>query len=387
MKRIIPNHFLFLAVIYMQASFSSGRAQDPPDFEFDGYLSNMQTVMFEKWDQNWWTENQIHNRLNFEYHITSNLSFDLEVRNRFIYGDFVKTIPGYDRLIDSETGWVDMSWLLANKPSFLIHTTIDRLYLDYMVGKFQFRAGRQRINWGQSLVWNPNDVFNAYSYFDFDYVEKPGSDAMRVQYYTGVSSVLDVSAKIDSSRKVTAAARYQFSLFNYDIQFMGGLFQDDDLILGAGWSGNIKGAAFRGELTWFHSTDNAHKEEVMLTVSGDYTFPNSLYIGLEYLFSNIEYGDFSFGEYYFMPMNVKNIAFTDHSIFAQVSYPFTPLFTGQLAGMYFPSERGFYIGPSFDLSVLDNLTLSFIFQHFQGRFGGDATSKTTLGFLRLKWNF
>ena len=35
-------------------------------------------------------------------------------------------------------------------------------------------AGRQRINWGQTFVWNVNDVFNAYSYFDFDYKERPG---------------------------------------------------------------------------------------------------------------------------------------------------------------------------------------------------------------------
>jgi len=347
----------------------------------------MQTVMFEEWDQNWWAENQIHNRLNFKFYATEHLSFDLEIRNRFIYGDFVKYIPDYPSLIDAETGWIDMSWLIADKPSFLLHTMIDRLYIDYETGKFHFRAGRQRINWGQSMVWNPNDVFNAYSYFDFDYIEKPGSDALRIQYYTGVSSELDVAAKIDSSRKATAAARYRFSWFNYDVQFLSGIFEGADFFLGAGWSGNIKGAAFRGECTWFHSLKNVHKEEVMVTFSGDYTFSNSLYVGLEYLFSNIDYDDFNFGEFYFEPLNVKNIAFTNHSIFAQVSYPITPLFTGQMAAMYFPSEKGFFVGPSLDISLMENLTLSFIFQHFRGKFGGNITSKTTLGFLRLKWNY
>jgi hypothetical protein len=61
-------------------------------------------------------------------------------------------------------------------------------YLDYTAGKWQFRVGRQRINWGVNLVWNPNDVFNSFSYFDFDYEERPGSDAVRVQYYTGTTS-------------------------------------------------------------------------------------------------------------------------------------------------------------------------------------------------------
>jgi len=377
----------FFLILCCLIWFRTSVAQDQPAFEFNGYLSNMQTVMFETLDQNWWSENQVHNRLNFKYYISNHLSFDLEIRNRFIYGDFVKYIPQYADLIGAETGLLDLSWLLVSKPSFLIHTTIDRLYLDYTIGKFQFRGGRQRINWGQSMVWNPNDIFNAYSYFDFDYIEKPGSDALRIQYYTGVSSVLDVSAKIDSSHHVTAAARYQFSAFNYDLQFLTGIFEGEDFVVGTGWSGNIKGAAFRGELTWFHSLENAHKEEVMVTLSGDYTFSNSLYIGLEYLYSNIEYDDFNFGEFYFTPLNVKNIAFTDHSLFGQISYPITPLLNGQLAGMYFPSEKGFFFGPSIDLSILDNVSLSFILQHFQGQFGADATSKTTLAFLRLKWNF
>ena len=36
-----------------------------------------------------------------------------------------------------------------------------------------------------NLVWNPNDLFNAFSFVDFDYEERPGSDALRIQKYTG----------------------------------------------------------------------------------------------------------------------------------------------------------------------------------------------------------
>ena len=54
------------------------------------------------------------------------------------------------------------------------------------------RIGRQRINWGVNLAWNPNDLFNAYSLIDFDYQERPGSDAIRFQYYMGDLSVLNL---------------------------------------------------------------------------------------------------------------------------------------------------------------------------------------------------
>ena len=93
-------------------------------------------------------------------------------------------------MIGSDQGFVDLSWNILNEQSFFLNTTIDRLWVDLNYGKFQARIGRQRINWGQTLVWNPNDIFNAYSFFDFDYIERPGSDAVRLQYYPGSSSAL-----------------------------------------------------------------------------------------------------------------------------------------------------------------------------------------------------
>ena len=53
------------------------------------------------------------------------------------------------------------------------------------------RIGRQRINWGVNLAWNPNDLFNAYSLIDFDYQERSGVDAIRFQYYTGEMSSIE----------------------------------------------------------------------------------------------------------------------------------------------------------------------------------------------------
>ena len=91
-----------------------------------------------------------------------------------------------------------MSWNILTEKSFFLNTTIDRLWVDFNYGKLQVRAGRQRINWGQTLIWNPNDIFNAYSFFDFDYIERPGSDAVRVQYYPGSSSSVEAAVKVNS---------------------------------------------------------------------------------------------------------------------------------------------------------------------------------------------
>ncbi len=367
--------------------FGSARSSQAQKFTMNGYVGNMQSVMFEEIDDSWFSENLFHNRLNFKYYATNNLVFALELRTRFIYGDFVKTIPGYSDFVSSDAGYVDLSWLIADKPSFLLATTIDRLYLDYSVGQLQIRLGRQRINWAQNLVWNPNDIFNAYSYFDFDYAERPGSDALRIQYYTGSSSALELVIKTDSSTRITAAGKYLFGVSGYDIQILGGTLNEKDLVLGTGWSGNIKGAAFRGEFSWFHSFKNTHKEEFMISVSSDYSFKNSLFIGFEFLYSNIDYDYNSFGEFYFTTLSVKNIAFTDINLMAQVSYPFTPLFAGSFAAIYYPSENGFFMGPSIEYSLKENLSLYFVLQHFQGKFDTDSLQKTSFAFLRLKWNF
>ena len=80
--------------------------------------------------------------------------------------------------------------------SVVFNTTIDRVFLEYNKNDWEVRVGRQRINWGINLAWNPNDVFNAYSFFDFDYEERPGSDAIRIRKYTGIASSVELAANI-----------------------------------------------------------------------------------------------------------------------------------------------------------------------------------------------
>ena len=154
-------------------------------------------------------------------------------------------------MIDTDNGFVRLSDNLSKGNSYVLNSKIDRAYIDYTKDKFQVTIGRQRINWGQCFTWNPNDLFNAYSFFDFDYVEKPGSDAIRMQYYSTNTSTFEFAVKADNNSKVTSALLYRFNKWNYDIQFLGGLLNEQDYVVGTGWSGNIKGASFRGEISYF----------------------------------------------------------------------------------------------------------------------------------------
>ncbi|HZL10013.1 MAG TPA: hypothetical protein VFC65_08450 [Prolixibacteraceae bacterium] len=184
-------------------------------------------------DRNNLTSNILHNRLNFKWYTSKKLTTVIEMRNRLMFGSLVKDFPGYQTSVNVDNGLVNMSWIPAQGSGWFMHSMIDRAYLDYSSGKWQVRLGRQRVNWGVNLVWNPNDIFNTFSYFDFDYEERPGTDAVRVQYYTGTTSSAELVYKPGHDNAHTAiAGMYKFTQWNYDFQFLGGQAGNDWVVAG-----------------------------------------------------------------------------------------------------------------------------------------------------------
>ena len=229
-------------------------------------------------DLDYLATNIIHNRLNLKWYTSSKLTTVIEMRNRLMFGNLVRKFPDYINTVDVDNGLIDLSWISAQSSNWFVHSMIDRAYLDYNSGKWQIRAGRQRVNWGVNLVWNPNDIFNTFSYFDFDYEERPGTDAIRVQYYTGTTSSAELVYKPGRNRARTAlAGMYRFSKYDYDFQFIGGQ-AGNDWIVGGGWSGDIRGAGFRGEVTHFEPRNDQSYRATVASVSADYTFSNGWYI-------------------------------------------------------------------------------------------------------------
>ncbi len=354
----------------------------------DGYVSSLQSVMFDSLSGPFLNDNLIHNRLNLKGYINKNITFAAEFRNRLFTGDLIRTVPSYAEMIGSDPGWVDLSFNILSEESFLFNTTIDRLWADFNYGKIEVRAGRQRINWSQALVWNPNDVFNAYSFFDFDYAEKPGSDAIRIQYYPGSSSAVELAVKSDNKNNITAAALYRFNKWNYDIQFLAGYVGSEDLMAGAGWSGAFGSLSFRGELSWFQPVRNLnHSGPTGIFTAGlDRSFKNNAMAQMQLMYCNNPVSPGSFNTFYYGTLSAKELAFSKFSAFALFSYPVTPLFNATLAGMWFPDLNGYYAGPSLDYSIAENVDLSLYWQHFKSKtgLGGETIN---LGFLRVKVSF
>lgn len=383
--------WLVCTIMLLVAIDSYGEDSIPKNGSLNGYLTDMASFTYQRLNDNWTFDNLIHNRLNFNWHNSPNsLNAALELRNRIIMGESVKADPYYPELIEHDNGSVQLSKNLATGTSYVFNVRIDRAYIDYIKNKFQLRIGRQRINWGQCYTWNPNDLFNVYSFYDFDYIEKPGCDAIRMQYFTTSTSTLEIAVKLDYNHKITTAALYRFNKWNYDFQFMGGLFNEEDYVVGGGWSGNIKAASFRGEFSYFHPVNNSRDTIGILVASlgSEYSFRNSSSIQFEILYNqNKNNGITSFADYYNMTLSAKNLSFSEISMLLQGSYQITPLFNFTLAFLYFPNPYGVFISPSFTYSLTNNIDISLIIQSFNAHLERGHNEYFNLGFLRMKWNF
>ena len=382
---------IIIILLLSQNTIAQDTIPKQKTWTLNGYVKYMQTISFQEIDGDWSTDNLIHNRLKFNWDINKNLNFKTHVRNRVFYGETVKVFPQYSEIINQESGFLDLSEILFKGNSIFMHSAIDRLFFDYTYKKMQITIGRQRINWGQTFVWNPNDLFNSASFFDFDYEEKPGSDAVRVQYYPTYSSRIDLVAKIDNNEKLTAAALYQFNKWNTDLQVIGGYFAETDYVLGSGFSGSLLKGGLRGELSYFHPKDNISDTTGIFVASlgYDYTFENSLMLQFEALYNGYgnKSGDFNLSQLYFSQMSPKNLALTEFSYLINATYPISPLLNGTVSAMYNPNNNSAFFGPSVSYSLKENLDLSIFSQYFISETPANQGGKGGYLFWRLKWSF
>lgn len=356
---------------------------------FRGYLKDMQTLSFLEDAESMITGNLVHNRLNFKIYPVKNVTIGLEFRNRILYGEQVKIFPGYGNLIAKDFGYISLSKLWVNENSLIVHSIIDRAWIGWENDKWEIRAGRQRINWGVNTTWNPNDIFNTYNFLDFDYEERPGSDALKIRYNTGNFSGIELAAKAaKNTDSLVIAAKYNFNKWKYDFQVIGGIF-NQDYVLGTGWAGNIKNAGFKGEVAYFRPRTNFTDTTGVLSLSTaiDYSFKNGYYLSGSYLFNSSGGKTFSTFTLLTSPVSAKNLFPLKHSIMLMVSKSFTPLLNGGLSTIYSPNSNAVIFVPTLGYSISSNWSLDLIGQLFYAEQNDKFKTAGNSIYLRLKWSF
>ena len=168
---IIKNSFLIFFFLFC---FQINAQEKKSEFTIEGYVKYLPSYLDYNNNSNSEINHLIHNRINLKGYFKEHFSIGFELRNRMIYGDNIN--------ISNDAVIIDLSNFFIDKPKFKFHSMIDRFWFKYQKNKIEISIGRQRVNWGINTIWNSNDLFNAYNFIDFDYVERPGSDVIRFIY-------------------------------------------------------------------------------------------------------------------------------------------------------------------------------------------------------------
>ena len=416
MNRIV--YFIFIVQV-ISFNLSAQESQGSSKIDFNGYFSGMPSLSWYSdahvkglRDTSAW-QVVLHNRLNFTYYASDHFTASLQLRNQLIGGEYIK-------IMNIENGFVKQNYFLPLTfqqefgDQYMLSLSADRAWVQYTYNNLEIKAGRQRINWGQTFVWNPNDLFNSYNFFDFDYPERPGADAIRILYYPSYTSAVDLAVKIDSAGNATGGLLYRFNKWQTDFQIIAGYFKnenkliaadtlpsvswtDEDIVGGLGFSSALGNVSIRGEASYFYTLKDReiYDDLFLISLACDYSFPDQTTLMFEFMYnSNVTLTGSSFLSFYAGTQNVKSLTFTKYNAFGQVTYPVTPLLNASLSGMYFWDDalKGGYLGPSLEYSVGDNTSLGLYYQFFAfgiklGSTGDTEKANSSFAFIRLKWNF
>ncbi len=346
----------------------------------------------------------LHARINSTWYPGNAWRGELDVRMRAFYGGSVEKLPHFLEQIKTNYDFTNLDAVLWDKRKTVGYAQIDRLWLDYSLQSLEVTLGRQRIAWGTALVWNVIDLYNPKSVLDFDYEEKPGADALRLQYYTGAVSKVEMAAKPGKTMKrAIIAGLFSLNAFEYDFYGLAGI-RNNRWVAGGAWAGSILKGGFRGEFLVSQAPSKSEimpypiprffgssilgydKPVVSFVLSGDYTFANSFYIHTESLFnSNGKVNNAGIFQQEALAAGMLSPA--RWSIYQEFAYDLNPLTRATLFGIFNPNDRSSIIVPMLTRSLNTNLDLLLIGLLASGKQYTEFGDYGKSVYVRLKYSF
>jgi hypothetical protein len=379
------------AVWIFCAIWTAGLAQtdQPPAWQLTGYVKNLQNWSWAPGAGGLLRDGFLHNRLTLKWTPDTIWTFESAVRTRLFYGESVSAVPGFADQLDRDNGLWDGAIVWVRQSTWVLQSQIDRLALGWQRGRWSIKAGRQRINWGIATTWNPNDLFNTYNFLDFDYEERPGTDAIRVKYRTGSVSSLEAAVspgRTEGSR--TVAIRYSTNWRGYDLQFLGGRYHRQ-WTAGLGWAGNLGPAGFKGEFGIFKPNGRDSALTVSASMQVDHMFAHQWYVSGGVLYVSAAPDG---------PVNLASLAATTlgpdrlmpvrWSFLATVAKPITPILNGSCTLVWSPEYNLLILVPTLAYNIRENWDIDFTGQLFYIQPPGNSFKNQYNGlFLRLRWSF
>ncbi|MCP9290730.1 hypothetical protein [Gracilimonas sediminicola] len=378
--------FVFITVFLFP---DKSNAQLKEIVDISGYVKELGQVSASNDFSELRYDNILHNRFETEWTFTENLEFNADLRTRLLNGYTVQNAVGLASFLEKDPNLIDMSWVWVDTDQALIHSQIDRFHISYYNGDFELYAGRQRINWGKTLAWNPNDLFNNYAFLDFDYEERPGVDAISAIYNLDFASSIEAGVKLaDSFDEMVIAGMYRVNYKTYDLQLIAGHYQDK-AALGIGWAGYIKDAGFKGEASYFHPEDEFFNNtgSFSATLGFDYMFETSIYAQAEVLYNGGYQNRNASLSTLTQPPSADNLFISRTGYLINGSYPASPLLNINLGIMGSFTQKLFILFPQVSYSLDENLDLLLVSQLLKGEAFSNSVETPNVFFIRLKWSY
>ncbi len=349
-------------------------------------------------------QNTLQLRLNLHLYPTQTVTAALESRHLLVFQRNVGIETGYGRLVTPQGDYYfDLDGIRTRRNSVL-RTTIDRLYADWTYRSLEVTAGRQRIAWGTCLVWNPVDLFNPYNVLDFDYEEKPGTDAFRIQMYTGAVSTVEVAgAPGRTGREAAYGIRCVTGLRGYDLGVVGG-WERRFWRMGMEWAGQIAGGGFRGEALYSRpgetivlgaqvgtgpsdgTVSGEARDFWTLALSYDYTFHNSFYIHDELLYNGLGATDDA-GLRRTETAVTGELSPARYSVFHEFAYDLTPLLRADIFALLNPRDHSWICISTLAYSLSADWEVSAYAIPSGGRSGSEFGDIPGQVALRIRYDF
>ena len=381
------NVMLFIFFCFSMLHMNAQDSTSTTAYSITGFVKDLQMITFLDEMKESTSSNMFHNRFSTKYHIHEELTIRGDIRNRFFWGD-PNILASMKQQLQSKPGLLGMSEIVLDDSGVMLHSIIDRISLSYAPEHWNITLGRQRINWGVHTIWNPNDIFNTYNILDFDYEERPGCDALRIQRFSD-DYTFEFAIKPDTTfDKSIGALLIKSQYGGFDMQLLTGWYKED-FIIGGGWAGNIGDAGFKGEFSYFIPFYNQQENKNIATVSLqlDQTFDNDWYCSIGALY-NQNANEQSFSRISTNNLSPKNMFPFEISYFFGVQKQMTPIHTMGCSLIYSPYNNALIAIPSIAYNIAENIDIDFIGQLFFFRNEvKEYTNLSTSLFFRSRWSF
>lgn len=179
-------------------------------------------------------------------------------------------LPGAD-VINDKRRWFDLTHQLRDGSRNAALVRLDRASVAYSDASVVLRFGRQAISWGNGLLFTPMDIFNPFDPTAVDKEYKSGDDMFYAQYLfsngddaqaVAVVRRNPLSGEVESDQSSLAFKYHGFwAGREYDLLATRHYGQT---VLALGFSGNLGGAVWRGDLVW----NGTETDSVLTGVTG-----------------------------------------------------------------------------------------------------------------------